>query len=132
VTEADLYDGPTLGNPPENVVPLKPLFTGPAEELTRPIPTRPTDAGVAYQQHREVSPIPDLKKSYPAVLTAALDVLNARLLGLIAVIAACLIWGFAVWDPTQARTIAASLFSVTALLPLIVLYWKAGMSGTGG
>lgn len=121
VTEEELYEGPEPGAAPENVVPIKPPM---AVDLVAPIPPRPRPP--------EVSSVAELKKSYPAVLTAALDVLNARLLGLIAVIAACLIWGYAVYDPTQARTLAASLFSVTALLPLIVLYWRAGVTGQGG
>lgn len=133
VTEDDLYDGP------ENVVALKPPA---AAELVAPIPSddpmeyqsvsRPSVPMKARIQEREVSSVAELKKSYPAVLTAALDVLSARLLGLLAVIAACLIWGFAIYDPLPLRIAAASLFSVTVLLPLIVLYWKAGVTGDGG
>lgn len=138
VTEEELYDGPVLGTPPENVVPLKPNPVMPtAAEMAAPIPEPPipTDTvwrGSSRVHAPEVSPIRELKTSYPAVLTAALDVLSARLLGLLAVIAACLIWGFAVYDPTPLRIAAASLFSITALLPLIVLYWKAGVTGGGG
>lgn len=112
VTEADLYEGPTVVP-----MPKKPLFTAPAE-LVQPIPAPP-----------QVSPVQDVKKGYPAILIVALDVLSARLLGLLAVIAACGMWSFAVWDPQLPRTIAATLFSVTVLLPLIVLYWKAGRTG---
>ncbi len=137
VTQGDLYDGPV-------VVPLKPAAPAPpaAASLVTPIPEVDLTPGSiewrsgprppGYHPAGEVTPVADLKKSYPAVLTAALDVLNARLLGLIAVVAACAIWGFAVYDPTTQRIAAASLFSLTALLPLIVLYWKAGVTGGGG
>jgi len=103
-------------------MPKKPLFTE-AAQLVSPIPP-PSDRGVDF--HSQVAPVPEVKNGYPAVLIAALDVLSARLLGLLAVIAACAIWSFAVWEPETMRTVAASLFSVTVLLPLIVLYWKAG------
>ncbi|HKD44545.1 MAG TPA: hypothetical protein VKD24_02715 [Candidatus Angelobacter sp.] len=60
------------------------------------------------------------------MLSAALDVLSARLMGLIAVLAACGMWGWAVYEPEQLRTIAASLFSITVLMPLVYLYAKQG------
>ena len=74
----------------------------------------------------EVSPPFHVKQGYAATLSAALDILSARLLGLLAVIAACGIWSYAVWEPDLTRTVAATLFSVTVLGPLIALYWKAG------
>ncbi len=106
----ELYDGPA-----EKVVPLR--FTE-AAQLVAPIPQTP--------QAVVPQPKPTIPDGYPAVLTAALDVLSARLLGLLAVVAACAMWSFAVWDPSTMRTVAASLFSLTVLMPLIVLYWKAG------
>ncbi|HYQ06780.1 MAG TPA: hypothetical protein VER26_07340, partial [Xanthobacteraceae bacterium] len=63
-------------------------------------------------QFPKFAPLPDLstdkrsRPDYVATITAALDVLGARLLALIAVIAACAMWGFAVYDPTQMRTYA--------------------------
>ena len=115
VEQADLYDGP---KPVENVVAMPPP------------PPRPEPTPVPEPQVRS-SPIAQIKKEYPAVLIAALDVLSARLLGLIAVVAACGIWSFAVWDPNPVRTIAAGLFSVTVLGPIVALYWKAGITGGG-
>jgi len=47
-------------------------------------------------------------------------------MGLIAVLAACGMWGWAVYEPEQLRTIAASLFSITVLMPLVYLYAKQG------
>ena len=66
------------------------------------------------------------RPDYVATITAALDMLNARLLGLIAVVAACLIWGWSVYQPEVLRTYAAGAFSLTVLLPVIVLYWRRG------
>lgn len=107
VDPADLYDGPNVV-----AMPKPPLFTAPAQ-LVAPIPP-PVKAPEA------------VPAGYPPVLIAALDVLSARLLGLLAVVAACGMWSYAVWDPNTMRTVAASLFSLTVLGPLIVLYWKAG------
>lgn len=114
VTQEELYDGPKPGGEVAHL----------AAALVKPIPAHVSPSP-------EVSSVPEIKSGYPAVLTAALDILSARLLGLLAVIAACGIWSFAVWDPTMPRTIAASLFSVTVLFPLVMLYWKAGMTGGG-
>jgi hypothetical protein len=100
VDPADLYDGPA----PVMQFPGQPKFT--------PLPDLSTD-----KRSR-----PD----YVATITAALDMLGARILALIAVIAACAIWGFAVYDPTQMRTYAAIGFSLTVLIPTVALYWRRG------
>lgn len=98
VDPAELYDGPDLARlPPGHIQAEAPDF----------IPVRS-------------------KPSYVGALTAAMDVLSARLLGLLATFAGCLMWGFAVYDPTQPRTYAAIGFSVTVLLPLVALYYKRG------
>jgi hypothetical protein len=126
VDQADLYEGPKPG---ENVVAMPPPRHDPTQQIGQmavglnvPQPSYP---------QAQLSPIAEIKRSYPAVLIAALDVLSARLLGLIAVVAACGIWSFAVWDPNPVRTIAAGLFSVTVLGPIVALYWKAGITGGG-
>ena len=83
-------------------------------------------------QFPKFAPLPDLstdkrsRPDYVATITAALDVLGARLLALIAVIAACAIWGYSVYDPTQMRTYAAIGFSLTVLMPTVALYWRRG------
>lgn len=129
VKESDLYEGVKPG---ENVVEMPPpprprplmdavnKVNAAADKLVQAIPAPP-----------QVSSTPGEEKGYAAVLTAALDVLSARLLGLLAVIAACALWGFAVYDPVPLRIAAAGLFSVTVLLPIVVLYWKAGVTGGG-
>jgi hypothetical protein len=115
VSEADLVDGP-------RVVPLKSgraAFLQPAADLVTPIPiTQPSTA--------------EIKRDYPAAIELALDVLSARLLGLICLVAACLIWGGIVWNPEMYRIIAGGVFSLTVFLPIMAIYWKAGMTGEGG
>ena len=100
VDPADLYDGPA----PVMQFTGQPKFT--------PLPDLSTD-----KRSR-----PD----YVATITAALDVLGARLLALIAVIAACAMWSWSVYKPEPDRLYAAIGFSLTVLLPLVVLYFKRG------
>jgi len=106
VDPADEYDGPI---PPDNVTPLP----GRNEPLAR------------FHILPDREP-PRARRDYVAVMTAALDVLNARLLGLIATVAACVMWGFAVYDPSTLRSLAAIGFSVTVLAPIVLLYWRRG------
>jgi hypothetical protein len=91
------------------------------------------DPNVAHFPPPKFSPLPDdlstdkrARPDYVATITAALDVLGARILALIAVVAACAIWGFAVYDPTQMRTYAAIGYSLTVLIPTVALYWRRG------
>ena len=83
-------------------------------------------------QFPKFAPLPDLstdkrsRPDYVATITAALDMLGARILALIAVVAACAIWGYSVYDPTQMRTYAAIGFSLTVLIPTVALYWRRG------
>lgn len=80
----------------------------------------------APEQPAEPAPDPRASSAYVAALSAALDMLAARLLGLIATVAACLVWGWTVYDPEPIRTYAAVGYSVTVLLPIILLYWRRG------
>jgi hypothetical protein len=114
VTPDQLYDG---ADP--NVVKFRPMPEPTAADLVKP-------SVMQAPAEPEVSPPFDVKQGYAATLSVALDILSARLLGLLAVIAACGIWSYAVWEPDLTRTVAATLFSVTVLGPLIALYWKAG------
>jgi hypothetical protein len=116
VEQAYLYDGP---KPVENVVAMPP-------------PPKPQPILPAPEPQRGLSPTAQTKIEYSALLVEAFaHMLSVRLMGLIAVVAACGIWSFAVWDPNPVRTIAAGLFSVTVLGPIVALYWKAGITGGG-
>lgn len=80
----------------------------------------------APEQPAEPAPDPRASSAYVAALSAALDMLAARLLGLVATVAACGLWCVAVYEPHLMRTYAALGFSLTVLLPIIVLYFKRG------
>ena len=71
---------------------------------------------------------PDVRSraDYVPTITAALDMLGARIVVLIAVISACALWSYAVYDPQLQRTYAAIAFSVTVFLPAVALYWRRG------
>ena len=99
VEPGDLYDGPEPA-PPAGVNFLPPDKTDKKDARARP--------------------------DYVATITAALDMLGARIVCLIAVIAACVMWGFAVYEPELQRTYAAIAFSVTVFLPAVALYWRRG------
>jgi len=106
------------------------------QDRSSPSPVNPADLYEGpdpnVTQFPKFAPLPDVstdrrsRPDYVATLTAALDMLGARILALIAVIAACAIWGFAVYDPTQMRTYAAIGFSLTVLIPTVALYWRRG------
>jgi hypothetical protein len=131
VSEADLVDGP-------RVVPLKSgraAFLQPEQMVKKVVWSDPGDV-MEGTGSVELTPKPhttaQIKRDYPAAIELALDVLSARLLGLICLVAACLIWGGIVWEPEMYRIIAGGVFSLTVFLPIMAIYWKAGMTGEGG
>jgi len=105
VDPASLYDGPE-----PNVI--APQFPG-ADPLK-------------FAMLAETPPDSRSRPDYVATITAGLDVLGARLLALLAVIAACAMWGYSVYDPTQMRIYAAAGFSVSVLMPTVLLYFRKG------
>jgi len=72
-------------------------------------------------------PVPlENKASVLDTLTAALQVLSARLLGMIAVIGAVLMFGWAVYDPQPWRLAAVGTYAAVVLWPIVFLYLKRG------
>lgn len=124
VTEDELYEGPNVIEHPAALARPIPQQMKPPPEADIP---PPTDRGVSFT----TSP-PQERSRYPDVIMLALDVLAARLLGLIALVTACLIWAGVVWDPLMWRIIAACAFSLTVFLPMVAIYWKSGIAGEGG
>jgi hypothetical protein len=57
-------------------------------------------------------------------VAAAVDIVSARSLGLIGVLGAVSMFGYAVIEPTQWRTITAGLYAVVVLWPLVTLYLR--------
>lgn len=134
VNESDLVEGPAVAHLPSG----KGTFLAP-EALVKPIPiggrdsaaaihTELTEVTKAAYPHIPPATTADIKKEYPAVLELALDVLSARLLGLIALVTACAIWAFVVYDPIPWRILGAGVFSVLVFGPIMVIYWRR-MSG---
>lgn len=54
------------------------------------------------------------------------DILNARVLAILSLIGAVVIFAFGTYDPSTLRLWAASLYSVGVLWPLIYLYLRKG------
>lgn len=100
-----------------------PRLVEPADLYDGPEPTPP---GVNFLPPDSEKKSPRSRPDYVATIAAALDVLAARLLGLIATVAACALWGFTVYEPETLRTYAALGFSLTVLAPIVLLYWKRG------
>lgn len=61
-----------------------------------------------------------------AVITAWQGILNARLLALLSLIGALFIFGYAMYDPTNLRLTAASLYATGVLWPIMWLYLRKG------
>jgi hypothetical protein len=116
VQQDELYDGPrVVPHPATKMTPQ--LLVAPIQEVP------PSSPQVSFPE--------PAKDGYPAAVLLALDVLSARLLGLVALVTGCVIWAYVVYDPNQWRIIAAVAFSITVFLPIMVIYWKAGMAGEG-
>lgn len=61
-----------------------------------------------------------------SVIAAWKDILNARLLAVVALIGALVIFGGAVYDPLPQRIWGASLYAVGVLWPIMALYFRKG------
>lgn len=103
VADEEMYDGPM-----PNVVAMdrRPLF--------------------APSQPAEPQPPRELRLGYMPMINAALDVLSARLLGLVAVVGAVAMFGYAVVSPDPWRTYTAAAYAVLGLCPVIWLYLRRG------
>jgi len=138
-----LYDGPNV----HRLASGRGAFLPPTPEtLSAPIPQSPQGPALAALPGPQTAvvvapatappPVPVsqtvMKRDYPQVVALAMDVLSARLLGLIALVAMCGLWGVVVWDPDPKRIAAAGIASLTVFLPIMVIYWRAGLTGEGG
>jgi hypothetical protein len=108
VAQEELYDGPRPGAAPQPPA---------AAAIVRPIRFQPMPDPPEPKQ---------VEQNYPAILTAALDVISARLLGLLATMGAIVMFAYAVWEPIPWRTGTAVAYALVVLLPLVVVYYKRG------
>lgn len=60
------------------------------------------------------------------IITAWSGILNARLLALLSLMGALVMFGFAMYDPTTLRLIGVSLYSIGVLWPVIALFLRKG------
>lgn len=150
VEESDLVDGPKVvplpsgrgtflqdtnptQGPPADTRFLNPqALAQPIGQMAVPGPhiPPPTDQGVNWRAPTVTTEI--IKTDYAVLMKLALDILSARLLGVIALLAAVGIWGYVAISPEMWRIVAAGVFSVVVFLPVMAIYWKAGMTGEGG
>ena len=77
----------------------------------------PDDPGVG---ERDVTPsLLDMARAISAICAT-------RVLLLLAVMISGVVWIWAVADPTQIRTVAATAYSVVTVWPLTALFWRRG------
>ena len=125
VDPSELYDGPKLNGqlppgPPSTAQVQQAPVQPPRQMQQQTVDPRRLVAAIPPQQ-RQVTSSADRSAD---ILSLALHMVAARVFGIIALLAACAIWGYTVFDPLTQRTIAATIFSVTVLLPSIMLYWR--------
>lgn len=68
----------------------------------------------------------ELSARYVGLIEAAVDVLNARLLALLAVLGAIAIFALAAYDPVPWRLYAGAVYSAGIVWPLVWLYLRKG------
>lgn len=74
----------------------------------------------------EPSPPPRTHAKYAATLTAALDIISARLMLFITSFGAIGLFGFAAWQPTNLRMYVAIAYAATVLWPMAWLHLRKG------
>lgn len=100
-------------------------YDGPAPGNVEQFPKQPLSFRVPITEHARPAD-PRSSGEYVGVIKAALDVLSARMLGLLAVIGAVGMFSFAVYDPIPWRTYTVVAYAVVVLFPTIYLYLKRG------
>ncbi len=97
-------------------------FDGPAPGNVEPFPKAP----LFRVPISEAADDPRKSKQYTGIIKAAMDVLSARLLGLIAVVGAVVMFAYAVFDPMPWRTYTVVSYACVVLFPTIYLALKKG------
>ena len=100
------------------------LYDGPDPGNITQFPQHPGAMSVALNVPQ---PAPVVSRAqYVDTITVALNVLSARLLGMIAVVGAVVMFGWAVYDPQPWRLAATGTYAAVVLWPLVFLYIKRG------
>ena len=68
----------------------------------------------------------DINANFIEMARAIASICATRILLMIAVITGAAIWGYTIYDPTQARLYAAVAFSIVFVGPLAALYHRKG------
>jgi hypothetical protein len=66
---------------------------------------------------------------YLGAINAAMEIAGTRFLGLLGVLGALAMFGFAIYDPTTVRTYTAMAYAACVLWPVIYLYLAKGQAG---
>ena len=70
--------------------------------------------------------VADINPNFIEMARAIASICATRILLMIAVITGAAIWGYTIFDPTQARLYAAVAFSIVFVGPLAALYHRKG------
>jgi hypothetical protein len=100
----------------------------PAMPPNPPVPPRPSPRMPGYEAQPVTGPA-RLEHVNPALLQMAQAIsriVATRILLLIGVLTSSVVWGVVVAEPTQLGIIAAGVYSVVGVWPLVVLYAKTG------
>lgn len=114
----------------DNAIPEDEFYDGPIVQFPGSLPGSTAGAmAVALnvpQPGFDPPPQQVSKAKYVEMINAALGILGARLLGLIAVIGAVVMFGLAVWDPMPWRTYTVAAYAAVVLWPIVWLYLRRG------
>ena len=114
---------------------LRELGIDPGETYDGPNPDNvtafPAEVAEKYAAMGGVPPVPppfmvQSRAAYVSTISAALDVLSARLLGAISVIGAVVMFGWAVYDPQPWRLAVVGTYAAVVLWPIVWLYLRRG------
>jgi hypothetical protein len=105
---------------------LRELGIDPGELYDGPNPNVAQFPGTMSVALNVPQPTPISRAGYVDTITAALNVLSARLLGMIATLGAVLMFGWAVYDPDPWRLAAVGTYAAVVLWPIVFLYLRRG------
>lgn len=106
--------------------PTLPMFENVHPHPSAAAPATPRQPSFRIEPEPGPQRVEDVDSALLQMAQAIARICATRVLLLLAVVTAAGLWGYTVYDPSQLRIIAASLFSVLTMAPLVLLYWKRG------